>query len=362
MNKYTVLIRCDVSARIGYGHLVRCLALAEAMQESGRWEVIFAIGEDQGGVETARSRGFRVEKLHDTSDPNAEEKWISLLVERHQCQLLVADIRTKLSASVLQSIRYSGVKIALIDDISDRRLSADIAFYPPIPQIAELDWSNFEGQLNVGWEWILMPPLFAAEHAKQKQMTAKVAAIDNERTVPRLLVTMGGSDPAGLTLTVLQAIDSITEEFEVTLVVGKAFTHTNPLNALLATARRNYRVLNNPPSMAAVMADADLAIASFGATAYELAAMGVPAIHLCLTDDHARSASALAAANASVNLGQYSSVNHVKIQSAIRNWLSDPDSRKNAGQTARTLVDGNGVYRVTQSLEKILEDIHAVHA
>jgi len=110
------------------------------------------------------------------------------------------------------------------------------------------------------------------------------------------------------------------------------------------------------------MADADLAIASFGATAYELAAMGVPAIHLCLTDDHAHSASALAAANASVNLGVYSSVNHAQIQSALRNWLRDPESRKNAGQTAHTLIDGNGVSRATQSLEELLEDIHAVHA
>jgi UDP-2,4-diacetamido-2,4,6-trideoxy-beta-L-altropyranose hydrolase len=362
MNKNTVLIRCDASARVGYGHLVRCLALAEAMRDSGRWEIVFAIAEDQGGVEAARARGFCVEKLHDTSDANAEVRWISLLVERHQCQLLVTDVRTQLSASALQSIRFSGVKVAVIDDISERRLSADIAFYPPIPQIAELDWSNFEGQLNVGWEWILMPPLFAAERTKQELMTQTVATIDNERTVPRLLVTMGGSDPAGLTITVLEAIDAMSEEFEVTLVIGKAFAHANPLKALLASARRHYHVLHNPPSMATVMADADLAIASFGATAYELAAMGVPAIHLCLTDDHAQSASALATADASVNLGVYSNVNHIQIQGALRDWLQDPESRKAVGQTARALIDGHGVSRVVQSLETLLENIHAVHA
>ena len=39
-------------------------------------------------------------------------------------------------------------------------------------------------------------------------------------------------------------------------------------------------------------ASADLAVASFGVTAYELAAVGVPAVYLCLTDDHAESAEA----------------------------------------------------------------------
>lgn len=362
MNKNTVLIRCDASARVGYGHLVRCLALAEAMRDSGRWEVIFAITEDQGGVEAARARGFRVEKLHSATDVNAEGRWITLLVERHQCQLLVADVRTQLSASALQSIRFSGVKVAVIDDISERRLSADIAFYPPIPQIAELDWSNFEGQLNAGWEWILMPQLFSAERSTQELATKTGANSKNEHSVPRLLITMGGSDPAGLTIVVLEAIDSMSEEFEVTLIIGNAFQHVKPLKALLASARRQYHVLHNPPSMATVMAEADFAIASFGATAYELAAMGVPAIHLCLTDDHAHSASALAAANASVNLGVYSNVNHTQIQHALRDWLHDPESRKKVGQTARALIDGHGVSRVIQSLETLLENIHAAHA
>lgn len=361
MDKKNVLIRCDASARVGYGHLVRCLALAEAMRGSGRWEVIFAITEDQGGIEVALSRGFRVEKLHAATDVNAEGRWIRLLVERHQCQLLVLDVRTQLSASALQSIRSSEVKIAVIDDISERRLSSDIAFYPPIPQIAELDWRNFDGQLNVGWEWILMPPLFAAERTKKELATQVGANSQSEHSVPRLLVTMGGSDPEGLTLVVLEAIDSMSEEFEVKLVIGNAFPHAKPLKALLASARRQYEVLHNPPSMATVMAEADLAIASFGATAYELAALGVPTIHLCLTDDHAQSASALAAANASVNLGVHSSVNHTQIQCVLRDWLYDPDARKNAGLIARTLIDGNGAYRVMHSLEKIMEDLHEAH-
>ena len=104
-----------------------------------------------------------------------------------------------------------------------------------------------------------------------------------------------------MTLSALRAIDSLTHPFEATIVLGKAFMHQPALDDLLATARRQYRVLRDPASMAEVMAESDLAIASFGVTAYELAVMGVPAIHLCLTDDHAQSASAMADAGASVN-------------------------------------------------------------
>lgn len=56
---------------------------------------------------------------------------------------------------------------------------------------------------------------------------------------------------------------------------------------LLACTHRCYDVREDAHDMPALMAQADLAIASFGVTAYELAARGVPAIYLCLTDDHA---------------------------------------------------------------------------
>ncbi|MEZ4483750.1 MAG: hypothetical protein R2864_03865 [Syntrophotaleaceae bacterium] len=45
--------------------------------------------------------------------------------------------------------------VVVLDDSSDRRLAAaDLAFYPPVPQVAELDWSDFDGDCYAGWEWI----------------------------------------------------------------------------------------------------------------------------------------------------------------------------------------------------------------
>jgi len=356
MNKNTVLIRCDASARVGYGHLVRCLALAEAMRDSGRWEVIFAITEDQGGVEVARSRGFVVEHLRANMgqevDSTSEGRWLSLLTERHSASLVVLDIRTGLSPKALLTLQLRGIKVALIDDGSERRLRADIAFYPPVPQIAQLDWSMFEGQMHVGWNWIVMQPAFAAERTRRPLRRSSIHT-------PKVLITMGGSDPAGVTLSVLRVIDSLTHTFEATIVLGKAFMHQPALDDLLAAARRQYRVLRDPASMAEVMAESDLAIASFGVTAYELAVMGVPAIHLCLTDDHAQSASAMADAGASVNLGVYTNVAPARLRAALSEWLENSSARIQAGRAAQTLIDGVGTGRVLRALDNLFEETHA---
>src|SRR5207253_1521392 len=68
---------------------------------------------------------------------------------------------------------------------------------------------------------------------------------------------------------------------------------------------------------------ADLALCAFGVTAYELAAHGVPALYLCLTDDHARSASAFERAGMGICLGLHDCVEDDEIADAVCDLLAD---------------------------------------
>ncbi len=349
-SRHTALIRCDASPKIGYGHLMRCMALAEQMQANGQWKVIFAMSEDIGGMDSARAHGFTVERLRSHPRDNTERDWLALLVERHQADVLILDIRNDLSRADINTIRNTGVTVVCIDDISERRLAADLAFFPPVPQVRQLDWTGFTGRWHSGWEWIMMPANFAAGRAVRHLTRSEV---------PQLLVTMGGSDPAGMTLQAIEALDTLNDVFDTTIVVGSAFMHTGALQQRLADARRKYRLVVNPPSMAAVMAEADLALASFGATAYELACLGIPAIHLCLSEDHAESATALADAGAAVSLGQYIEATPTGIRGAVRQLLDDVARREQMATVARSLVDGYGTERIVEQLNKSIEAKYA---
>jgi len=350
--RHIALIRCDASMRIGYGHLIRCMALADQMQASGKWEVIFAMAEDIVGVERARAHGFIVECQDERPEDHAEGDWLSLLVERHQSDVLVLDVRSKLRPVDVERIRNDGVLIVCIDDLSERRLSADLVFYPPIPQVTQLDWTNFHGECHCGWDWIMMPVQFAMEKASHPVRKA------NDEVL-RLMVTMGGSDPAGLTLLAVDALNEMDETFEVCIVTGSVFMHEAALTCRLQQAKRTFTVLKNPPSIAAVMGESDLALASFGATAYELACLSVPAVHLCLSTDHVKSASALHEAGAAISLGEYTSVSKEKIQKTLRMLLKDADARAHMSKCATALIDGRGVKRISDLLDNFIEVRHA---
>jgi len=299
-----ILIRCDATPEIGFGHVVRCLALANTMCEHHSWQVGFAMMKGEAGFTQVQAKGYAVHRAPSESLSGEEEgSWLQQVVESTRPHALVLDVRTDLTTSAIQSIRESGVLIVTIDDPSGRRLAADMAFYPPVPQVEKMDWTGFTGKRYVGWEWVLLRPEFA--QAREKKL---LELPRSENCPPRILVTMGGSDPAGLTLMALKAIEKLDGEFRVLVIVGGGFMHEASLGYWLATANRTYEICRDVTDMASLMVETDLAVVSFGMTAYELAVVGVPTLYLCLTDDHSVSATAFVMEGFGVSLGSYDKV------------------------------------------------------
>ncbi len=319
------LIRCDGDADLGLGHVYRCLALADELRDRQGVGVAFAVRRGAPALELLSRAGYPVERA---ADGVAEAEWLEAVAARLSPDLLVLDVRTPLSREAVERLRSRVGLAAAIDDASERRLACDHVFSPPVPQVRALDWTSFRGELHCGFEWILL----------RSQFARGPRALPS-RDVPRALVAMGGSDPAGLTLKAVDALDALEGELDVRLLVGPAFAHAEALAARLKAARRRFEVLRGVDDVAGLMAESDLAIASFGMTAYELAALGVPSVLLCLTDDHARSASALAEAGAAISLGVHERVGFAEIRRRGRT----PASR--ARPPRRDVARGLGAHR-----------------
>ena len=333
-----ILIRCDGSPEIGFGHVVRCLALADELRYDYRCRVAFAMRGGREGFDAVRAKGYPVLTPAEEGSPLDQARWIEGAVAGVGAKALVLDVRDDLRREDVERLKGSGTLIALVDDISDRRLAADLAFYPPIPQVERLDWTGFGGRLRVGWDVVLLRREFSR------------CAKGEPSVRPLVLVTMGGSDPAGLTLKALRALDRLEEEFTTLAVLGPGFLYGEALSGLLAGSRRRCEVMRDVKDMAAVMVRADLAVASFGVTAYELAAAGVPSIHLCLTEDHAESATALVREGAAVSLGVHGKVAEPALAGAVGRLLRDAPARKRMGELARNVVDGRGAERIARAI------------
>jgi spore coat polysaccharide biosynthesis predicted glycosyltransferase SpsG len=317
--------------------VVRCLALADELHTNHDVAVSFAMRSSPLAAELVQRRRYPIFLASD-SDILNQKAWLTDCLLKSEAQILIADVRDDLSRTALDALAKQGTVIALLDDLSDRRLAADFVFYPPVPQLERVDWSGFRGKLCIGWEWIVL----------RSQFAESVAPRDKSKL--SLLIAMGGSDPAGLTLKAVRALDRLDEEFESVIVVGAGFCHGQALQELLGQTRRRFVVRQDVSEMSAAIAEASMAICSFGMTAYELAAIGVPSVYVCLTDDHAQSASALAAAGMGISVGVNDQDVETRLATAAERLLVDKNVRTQMSSRARELVDGRGASRIAELL------------
>lgn len=316
---------------MGMGHVVRCHWLASALRDMQGDPISFCMNQDDIGISVVESRGWLVDRV------GPEE----LGGVGGDALMNVIDLPGGVSAEAIRLLRQNNPRslVVLMDGTCTGRIEADLVVSPierlPHPSA----WQGFRGARHEGPAHAILDPAFARVPRRSSRVVA----------APRILVSMGGSDPYGLTLQALRALDDMKEEFQVTIAVGPAFLHEADLQIWLASARRHYEC-KREDSLLALMVDSDLALVSFGTTVYELAAAGLPAIGLSITDDHAQAAEIFAQGGSLLHLGLFSSISEAQIQNAVSDLLHDPQGRLRMAQRGQALVDGKGAERVANLL------------
>jgi len=335
-----VIVRCDGNAAIGMGHVSRCLALAEELRDRQRSVPVFAMrGADSAGAAAVRAAAFEVVSIvaDDGADYGGE---LRDLVSSRGAAAFVVDVRDALSRTSLDGLRQRGVRIVSIDDGTDRRLAAHLVFYPPAPQVQEMEWTGFAGRRYVGWEWVLIRREFSGARAFQASDAGSAESLalqESESPAIDILLTMGGSDPGGMTEFAIGALELLPMPLAVRVVVGPAFKRAEPLIDAIARSKHAVQIARAPASLAPLMRASRMALSSFGVSAFELAACGVPAVHVCLTDDHARSSAAFDREGAAVTVGVFGQVTAEQLADAVRRLMGGAGRRGQMAERAGQL-------------------------
>jgi spore coat polysaccharide biosynthesis protein SpsF len=331
------LIRCDGGGQFGYGHVKRMAALARALRDRESIGAVFAVNGSVDALAPIRRAGFEAQLL--TSEDHLGE-----LVARLKPQLLLLDCREGPSRAALDAMSRDIPVTAVIDDGSERRLAADFAYYPPVPQVKALDWTGARTVPRIGWEWSLTglnPHLTPARALASR---------------PTLLVAMGGSDPHRLTLRAAKALTGIDPAWRVRFVIGSGMADGGKVAAAIVAMSERYETVEHADDLAIEYAHADLGLCAFGVTAYEMAAFGVPALYLGLSQDHAASARAFDEAGMGQLLGTIDTVSDDAIAQAVTALLHDAPRRRQMRKMGLALVDGEGAARIAGDLAQALKE------
>ena len=148
---------------------------------------------------------------------------------------------------------------------------------------------------------------------------------------------------------VIEALDEVNAKFKTTIITGLGYPFISDLKNILKLVQYQYELFQNPNNVAEIMSIADLAIISFGVTAYELASLSVPALYLCLSSDHEKSSRLFEKENIGKTMGVYSDIDKKKFIQTLSSFIWN---QKKINTMSKKAISIN-----VSSLEKISSSI-----
>jgi UDP-2,4-diacetamido-2,4,6-trideoxy-beta-L-altropyranose hydrolase len=334
------VFRADASTEIGGGHVMRCLALANALQSTG-WDCAFATDAKSRATIPALAATHALTLAGSADDEPAA-------LARHWpggCDLLVVD-HYRRDAAFERACRPWARRIMAIDDLADRQHDCDLLL-DQSPGRMPVDYAALTPdhctQL-LGPAYALLRPEFAR---------LRKAALDRRRLggpVRRILVALGATDPHDVTSRVLRGVAACGVDAAIDIVLGADAPHIAAVRKLIATLPQPVTLHLATPGMALLMAEADLGIGAAGTTSWERCCLGLPSLVVTTAANQNSIATGLAQAGAARVLGDHRALSEVKITGVVASLTGDEAARRKMTDNAARLCDGLGGDRVLLTL------------
>ncbi len=339
--KTPVAIRVDASSQIGFGHVARCMTLAEALSKNGQ-EIIFCIKEN-GKIllDFMTRRSFQVHLVPGGANAHEDAQSLVAAVKKHQCRAAILD-GYEFDDAYLQSIRPHVSFMLSIDDLAQTSFCSDMVLNQNVHASAE----HYQGKLSNDHK-LLLGPRYALLRSEFGELSSRQRDFPE---VKNILVTFGGADPRNVTLKALEALKEIKGDCLVNVTLGLANPHKKEIQEYVFKSKRNIQLFENTPRMAELMLEADLAISSGGTITWELCCLGVPTLQIILAQNQINAVQELARRGITQNIGWHEQTSTQQIHQAVAGLMADRQTRKEMSARAKALVDGLGTQRVMSEI------------
>ena len=331
----------DAGRQVGLGHVMRCLTLADNMAATGWHCTLVAPGEVEEMLPGIRARGHGVIGLAAGTDllgPTSElrRQFPDIAV------LIVDSYRSKANWELQQ--KDWAERIVVIDDLADRRHDCDVL----VDQTPGRTPSNYNGLLPenctilAGASFAMLRRLFLQQRRTLDLVRKKLS---------RIVINFGGSDPKGMTSKALSATIQTGLKVDIDVVLG---ANSTVLAEILDTAENNgeanIKVHQFVDDMAALFANADLAIGAGGSSLLEKSSLGLPSLIITTASNQDLVARNIAECGAAQLLGNHDDVDDRQLVTAILALAGSNGTLAAMSKAAASVCDGKGGLRVAAAL------------
>jgi len=349
MMKDILFIRADATPVIGTGHLMRCIALAQAWRDRGGRVIFISQCNNELLRECLDNEGFEVTRI-DNLHPNPLDLKNTLnILKKYNFKnesavnnnWLVID-GYNFDSGYHKSIRDHGHQLMVMDDYNHlKEYHADILINQNLGSAGFQYIHDSDTKTLLGQDYVLLRKEFLKYGIQNKRVPKRAGNI---------LVTMGGADQLNITVSILEAFHYLNlSDLNIKVVVGPANPNMEALENVSFNSTLNI-VLLQTLDMPRLMDWADLAISAGGSTVWELCYFGVPMILFAVADNQRDIVRSLELQNAARSIDMAAEKIPAKLSSLLKDLIKDQEQRAIMSKAAHDIVDGKGSKRILRQM------------
>jgi UDP-2,4-diacetamido-2,4,6-trideoxy-beta-L-altropyranose hydrolase len=345
-----LIIRADAGPQIGTGHVMRCLALAQAWEDAGG-DAVFAMAAGAQSIEP-RIEAERMKIARLSAQPGSiEDAAETIRLAREAGAKWIAVDGYVFGSDYQRAIKDAGFRLLFIDDyghchhytadiVLNQNIYADESFYRSIEPYT---------RLLLGSKFVLL----RREFLKWRGWKREILPVAR-----KVLVTLGGSDPNNVAFKVIQALQEMDGPYlQAKVITGLYNAHPETLRQAEQCLRIQVQFVTDTTNMAELMAWADIAVSAGGTSCWEIAYMSLPNCIIVTAENQALVAEALHSRGVSVNMGWFASIKAVRLAQVLSDLLQDKEQRSYMSHQGRLIVQGEGSRNVVNTIRnKFMRD------
>lgn len=339
-----IAFRADASTTVGYGHVMRCLAFADALANRGYRSLFIGSACGDALHDEIAGRGHLVRNL--PAEITEEIDGVTSIKIAHDTGALQAMVMDHygLGPSWQMMVRERGIPLWVIDDAPrahycDALLDQNLLVESGNPYMGYVpdDCRCYFG------------PRFAL---LRKDFSLLRLRCSIRKEVRRILIFFGGSDPTNETSKALTGVLQMDREYQIDVVIGSSHPHKEAIATQAEMLPGRFHLHIQTSKMAELMASADLAIGAGGSAAWERCCVRLPAIISVLADNQASIAEQLQSLGAAISLGPADALAPSDYAAAI--LALTPERVSLLSENCGHLTDGQGASRSADALDFLI--------
>ncbi len=311
---------------LGFGHVYRCLSLAESLKEHN----LFFLIEDYGGVKRIiKDAGFiQIFKLSKNIDDEYDIKKTIEIIKKKSIDKVIVD-KYKIKLTYLRKIKKKS-KVIVISDLKRINFPVDLVVNGFIGLKESLKKNQYSTPVLAGIKYQIIDKKFHSTLKSNKSYG--------------LVTSFGGFDEHGISNMVIDEIIKLKPNFKTKIILGPG---TKNKQKISSEQKKNLTIIQKTDNIQKEISTAKVGLCSGGLTSYEFASQKIPFGIICQEKHQLQTANEWEKRGIATNLGLIDD----KINQKIKRFLEDINDKKR-NNIIKKYCDGKGSQRVA---EKILE-------